>query len=56
MLRLGPNPSPLKVMDEHGVPIGESLPERIVANAEEHRPLAIAAAQDFARPEASRDA
>ncbi len=43
-------------MDEHGVPIGESLPERIVTDAEERRPLAIAAARDFARPEASRDA
>ncbi len=55
MLRLGPNPSPIKVIDEHGEPIGEIVPESIVGAAEEHRPLAIATARDFVRPQGSWD-
>jgi CIC family chloride channel protein len=55
VLRLGPNPSPIKVIDEHGEPIGEIVPQSIVGAAEEHRPLAIATARDFVRPQGSWD-
>jgi CIC family chloride channel protein len=47
LLRMGADPTPLKVIDEHGELIGEIPPRRVLQTAESHRPLEIATARDF---------
>ncbi len=49
LMRMGGDPTPLKVIDERGELVGEIPPQRVIQTAEAHRPLEIATARDFAR-------
>lgn len=48
LMRMGADPTPLKVIDERGELVGEIPPQRVMQTAEAHRPLEIATARDFA--------